>query len=431
MNRYAQMLAVLRRTPAAERIYQLYGTQEGNLARQLTRYSRLVKAHDNDFHVNDQPLYLISSPGRTEICGNHTDHQHGRVLTAAINRDMIACVTARQDLEVHLHSDGFPEITVDLADLRMQEQEKFTSEAIVRGIAALYQERGGELHGFDAVVQSDVPSGSGLSSSASFEVLIATIFETLHGKNILSPIEKAMLCQQVENTYFGKPSGLMDQLACSCGGLLAVDFKDGADVQPLDFSFNQAGYSMVIVQTGGNHADMNDEYAAIVQEMQQIANAMGEKWLRGVRQEQLIQHAQELRDAYGERALMRALHYCQENARVKQQTYALKNHDMGSFLTSVIESGESSWMLLQNVVANGRQPLALALALSSVMLRGCGAWRVHGGGFAGSILTFVPLERLDEFMMRMEQTFGHDCCFPIDVRATGGEVAFSVLEDEE
>ena len=426
MDSYAQMLAQLRRAPATERFARLYGHREGELARQLTRYSRLVKAHEDLFHANQAPLYLVSAPGRTEIAGNHTDHNNGRVLAAAVNLDCVACVSPRTDDKVFVQSQGFPAIELTLADLAPRKDEEGTSAALVRGVAAGMAERGFKIGGFDAAITSDVLSGSGLSSSAAYEVLICAIFDALYNGFTVNSTLRAQIAQYAENVYFGKPSGLMYQMASSTGGLVTIDFKGEPQVTPLSFGFNEAGYSLVVVNTGSSHDNLTAEYASIREEMQAVAQALGEKVLRQVRPEQVWQQINPLREKLGERAVLRAFHFFEENERVKQQVHAIRMNDLGAMFESVKASGESSWMLLQNVYPGGsvHQSLALALAMAASMLKDKGAWRVHGGGFAGTTLNFVPNEMVDAFVQRMEKVFGTHSCFVLDVRPEGAAIVF-------
>ena len=429
MNGYAQMLAQLKKTPAMERFARLYGKRDGELARQLTRYSRLVKEHEDIFHADDKPLYLISAPGRTEIIGNHTDHNNGRVLAAAVNLDCLACVSPRDDMNVCIHSQGDPVIALSLDDLAVHEEEKGTSAALVRGVAKGMADRGCRLGGFDAAVTSDVLGGSGLSSSAAYEVMVCAILDALYNGFTVASTPRAQIAQYAENVYFGKPSGLMDQMACSTGGLVTIDFKDEPVVEPLAFNFNEAGFALVVVNTGGSHDNLTPEYAAIRTEMEEVAAFFGEKVLRSVRPEQLEQQMGALREKVGERPILRAMHFFQENKRVKQMVQAIRRKDLAAMLAELNASGESSWKLLQNVFCVGtEQPMTLALALAEEMLAGKGAWRVHGGGFAGTTLNFVPLDLADTFVQRMQAVYGDHSCFVLDVRPEGAAVVFSTQE---
>ena len=426
MDHYAQMLSLLKRPAAMERLARLYGHREGELARQLTRYSSLVEAHENLFHLPDAPLYLISAPGRTEIIGNHTDHNNGRVLAAAVNLDCIACVSPRDDMLVRVYSAGYPGIEISLDELTPKKEEEGTSAALIRGVAKGMADRGFRLGGFDAAVTSDVLGGSGLSSSAAYEVMMCAVIDALYNGFTCESTPRAQISQYAENVYFGKPSGLMDQMASSTGGLVTIDFKDEPQVTPLSFGFQDAGYSLVVVNSGGSHDNLTPEYASVRTEMQGVAELLGQKVLRQVRPEQLWQHIPELRKKLGERAVLRAFHFMDENKRVKAMVQAIQNKDIPAMFEQIIASGESSWMLLQNIYPAGKdQPLALALAIAAEMLKGKGAWRVHGGGFAGTTLNFVPNDMVDEFVRRMEFVFGDRSCFVLDVRPEGAAVVLT------
>ncbi|MBR4537450.1 MAG: galactokinase [Clostridia bacterium] len=428
MNRYSQMLSKMKHSPAMERFSRLYGHREGELARQMSRYTNLVKAHEELFHADAGPLYLISAPGRTEIIGNHTDHNNGRVLAAAVNLDCVACVSPRDDMNVRIHSAGYPPIELNLEDLTVHPEEEGTSAALVRGVAKGMLDRGFRLGGFDAAVTSDVMGGSGLSSSAAYEVMICAVIDALYNGFTCESTPRAQIAQYAENVYFGKPSGLMDQMACSTGGLVTIDFKAEPVVTPLSFSFQDAGYSLVVVNTGGSHDNLTAEYASVRAEMQGVAEMLGAKVLRQVRPEELWKHIPELREKLGERAVLRAFHFMDENKRVKDMVQAIRTGDIPAMFENIIASGESSWMLLQNIYpAGSHQPLSLALAMAASQLKGKGAWRVHGGGFAGTTLNFVPNEMVDEFVRRMENVFGDHSCFVLDVRPEGAAV---VLKEE-
>lgn len=425
MNTYAKMLAQLKRSSSMERLSRLYGHREGELVRQLTRYSDLIKTHEDLFHA-DGPLYLISAPGRTEIIGNHTDHNNGRVLAAAVNLDCIACVSPREDMTVRLYSAGYPGIELSLDDLAPRKEEEGTSAALVRGVARGMADRGFRLGGFDAAVTSDVLGGSGLSSSAAYEVMICAILDALYNDFTCESTPRAQIAQYAENVYFGKPSGLMDQMACSTGGLVTIDFKNEPAVTPLFYDFEAAGYSLVVVNTGGSHDNLTAEYASVRTEMQAVAELMGQKVLRQVRPEDLWKHLPELREKLGERPLLRAFHFMDENKRVKAMVQAIQAGDVSCMFEQIIASGESSWMLLQNIYPAGKnQPLSLALAMAAAMLKGKGAWRVHGGGFAGTTLNFVPNGMVDEFVSRMNAVFGDRACFVLNVRPEGAAVVLS------
>ena len=424
MNTYSRMLHELQTPEVLDRIRALYGQRDGMLQRQLSRYVQAVKAHMELFG-SPEPLYLISAPGRVEIAGNHTDHQNGCVLAAAVNLDMIAAVTPRADMTVRLQSKGYPMLELSLDTLDPVPEEKGTTAALIRGVARGLRDDGRRVGGFEAAVFSDVLSGSGLSSSAAFEVLTAAVFDALYpAETPLDPVKRAQIAQYAENVFFGKPSGLMDQMASSVGGLTAIDFKHPTPViEPVRFSFEQVGYSIVVVDTHGSHDRLTGEYAAIREEMTAVARFFGEETLRRVHRDQVMCSVGKLRKACGDRAVLRALHFFEENGRVPRQTQNLRQGNLDAFLKGIIESGESSWMLLQNVHMPGAdQPMSLALALARTLLAGRGAWRVHGGGFAGTTLNFVPQDLLPAFISTMENSFGAGCCHILDVRPEGPAV---------
>lgn len=403
-------------------LQELYGMDANLLKKTRSSYIALIRQFQSLFcHPNAR---LFSSPGRTEISGNHTDHNHGRVLAGAINLDNIAIAAPNDSKWVRIHSKGYPQLLVDLSRTKPQSREKYTSQALIRGIGARFGQLGYEVGGFDACIDGRVPKGSGLSSSASFEVLIATIFNSLfhHGK--VDPIRIAQIGQFAENNYFEKPCGLMDQTACSVGGLVTIDFQDPlrARVKKLNLDFQSTGFSLVITDTGGHHADLTDEYASVAGEMKSVAAALGKKVLRSVRSAQLMHRLPAVRKKTGDRALLRAFHFLEENERVGRQVDALENNNIPGFLQEVIASGFSSFMYNQNIFTtqNPReQGVALGLLLSERILKDRGAWRVHGGGFAGTIQAFVPQSLLGTFIATMEKTFGKGSCYPLCIRNAG------------
>lgn len=425
MNRYASMIRNLKTPQTIARLMQLYGSRDGVLVEQTTRYTALIKRHEEFFHTEEEVL-MISAPGRTEIGGNHTDHNKGKVLAAAVNLDTLAAVSARGDKLVHVHSEGYPAMTIDLTDLAQHDEEKGTTAALIRGVAARMNELGYQIGGFDAAIHSTVASGSGLSSSAAFEVLTCAILDTLYNGGSLDAKTQAKIGQYAENVYFGKPSGLLDQMASANGGLVYVDFKhEDPDVRPLAYDFAKKGYALVVVGTGGSHDDLTDEYAAIPAEMKQVAACFGESYLRQVRPEEFYIGISALREKTSDRAVLRAMHFFQENDRVDAQTAALKRDNVEEFFHQIIASGRSSYMYLQNVYAQERpqeQSLSVALALAESMLGGKGAWRVHGGGFAGTTLNFVPQGDLKRFISTMEGVFGSHSCHVLDIRPEGAAV---------
>lgn len=369
--------------------------------------------------------YHFSAPGRTEIGGNHTDHQHGCVLAAAVNLETLADVSLNGSDKIWVQSDGYPAFYVDLTDLSIHEEEKNTTAALVRGVAAAFVQRGAKLQGFDMVVVSDVLPGSGLSSSAAFEVLVGTILNELFFDKKLSPVEIAQIGQYAENVYFGKPCGLMDQMASSVGGMVYIDFADSENpiVKKIDFDFRAAGYDLCIIDSGADHADLTDEYAAITRELKELCSFFGKEYLRQIPETDFMAALPELRKTVSDRAILRAMHVYRENERVAAQCDALKNNDINTFLRLVTESGHSSWMYMQNICPVGavqKQPVAFALALCDSLLRGKGAYRVHGGGFAGTVQAFVPHHMLDGFKEAVEAGLGKGSCHVLNVRPYGG-----------
>lgn len=369
--------------------------------------------------------YHFSAPGRTEISGNHTDHQHGCVLAAAVNLETVAEVTLNDRGVVAVASEGYAPVEIDLSDLSIHPEEKNTTAALIRGVAAAFAQRGAKLQGFDAQVRSTVLPGSGLSSSAAFEVLIGTIFNELCFEKRLSAVEVAQIGQYAENVYFGKPSGLMDQTASSVGGMVFIDFADPAHpvVENLSLDLNALGYALCIVDSGADHADLTDEYAAIPVECRQVAAFFGKEVLRDVDEAAFYAQLKEVRAATSDRAILRAIHFFGENKRVQQQFAALQAGDFDAFLQMVTESGRSSWMYLQDITPAGaiqHQDMAVALALCDRLLQGSGAFRVHGGGFAGTVQAFVPLAKLEQFRSGIEAVLGQGACHVLSIRAEGG-----------
>jgi len=369
--------------------------------------------------------YVFSAPGRTEIGGNHTDHQHGCVLAAAVDLETVATVWVDDSSLIQIDSEGYRVITVDLNELDVREDEKNTTASLIRGIASAFVQRGAKLSGFRAKVKSTVLPGSGLSSSAAFEVLIGTILNELFFEKKLSAIEIAQIGQYAENVYFGKPCGLMDQMASSVGGMVYIDFEDPEKpkVQKLEADLETFGYGLCIIDTGADHADLTDEYAAIPGELAQLCQFFGKKYLREIPKAEFVQKIPELRGKVTDRAILRAFHIYQENDRVRQQVEALRWDDIDAFLDLVKESGRSSWMYLQNITPAGavkHQEVAVALALCETYLKGQGAYRVHGGGFAGTVQAFVPLDMLDSFKASIEAVLGENSCHVLNIRQEGG-----------
>ncbi len=369
--------------------------------------------------------YYFSAPGRTEISGNHTDHQHGCILAAAVNLETVAEVIVLDDPTIIIHSEGYPSVEISLNDLEVHPEEMNTTKALVRGVAAAFVQRGAELKGFLAKVRSTVLPGSGLSSSAAFEVLMGTIMNELFFEKKLTPVEIAQIGQWAENVYFGKPCGLMDQTASSVGGMVFIDFADPKKpiVEKLDFDFEKAGHALCIIDCGADHANLTGEYAAIPGELKVLCTLFGREVLRDIPEEEFFEKLPTVRHKVSDRAILRAIHFYQENKRVQKQAKALKENDFDTFLQLVKESGRSSWMYLQNITPAGaveHQDMALALAMCDTLLKGKGAYRVHGGGFAGTVQAFVPTDMLDGFKKGIEAVFGKDSCHVLSVRNAGG-----------
>ena len=371
------------------------------------------------------PARYFSAPGRTEIGGNHTDHQRGRVLAAAVNLDTVAAVRVNGTNIIRIQSKGYPMSVVDLDNLTPVESEINSTPALIRGVAARFVQLGCKVEGFDAYCESTVLPGSGLSSSAAYEVLIGTIINCLFFDKKLSAIEIAQVGQYAENVFFGKPCGLMDQMASSVGAMVFIDFKDpqAPVVEKIDFDFASAEHALCIIDTGADHADLTDEYAAIPGELKALCNILGEGELRSISKMDFYSNIQRLREEVGDRAVLRAIHIYDENQRVKLQKKALQAGDFASFLSYVTESGLSSWRHLQNVIPAGRkekQEVAFALTIAEKLLNGRGACRVHGGGFAGTIQAFVPNDLLEDFKNGIESVLGEGSCYVLSIRPQGG-----------
>lgn len=388
----------------------------------VKRYQALFSAGDN------AQAALFSSPGRTELGGNHTDHQHGCVLAASVNMDMLAVAAPNGTALVRIHSEGYPVLTVDLSSLSPAEDERETSAALVRGVAARMAELGQSPAGFDAYVCSSVPAGSGLSSSAAYEVLVGTIFNVLFCNQVFTPVQVAQIGQYAENVFFGKPCGLMDETASAVGGVVSIDFQDPAApaVRKVNFDFSATGHTLCIINSGADHADLTDAYAAITSEMKSVAACFGKAVLRDVDEAAFRATIPELRKALGDRAVLRAIHFFAENRRAAQEAQALEQGDFAAFLALVRASGLSSSLYLQNTFAPSdprQQAIPLVLWAAEEVLQGTGAVRVHGGGFAGTVQAFVPNDRLPDFLTAMERLLGPGMCHMLSIRPEGGCLA--------
>lgn len=390
---------------------------------QRARYVDALEKFEELYGIKEVEIY--SAPGRSEIGGNHTDHQNGKVLAASIDLDAIAVVAKREECMVRIKSEGYDAFEIDISALEPQKQEEGTTQALVRGVANGIKERGYNIGGFDAYITSDVLSGSGLSSSAAYEVLMGNILSGLYNENKVEPIVIAQIGQEAEKNYFGKPCGLMDQMACSVGGMIYIDFADERHpiVRKVDAGFNAFGHCLCIVDTKGSHADLTDEYAAVPEEMKKVAEYFGKSLLCQVEKKDFYQNISRIRKTVGDRAVLRALHWFEENERVEAQVTALENRRFDEFKILIKESGDSSYKYLQNVfsVKNiEEQSVSLALALSDLLLKNKGVSRVHGGGFAGTIQAFVPADFIQEYKQSMEAVFGKNSCYILHIRPVGG-----------
>ena len=405
-----------------QKLTLLYGADQ--LEAQHQRYADAVDSFVEIYGDRDN-LRIFSAPGRTEIAGNHTDHNHGRVLAASVNLDVIAIASANDSGVIAIQSKGYKMDRIAVDDLEIKEAEINKAASLIRGMASRFVQKGLKIGGLDAYTTSNVLKGSGLSSSAAFEVLVGNLLSGLYNDGTVSPVEIAKYAQYAENVYFGKPSGLMDQMASSVGNLITIDFADpeAPVIEPVDFDFAALGCALCIVDTGGNHADLTNEYAAIPAEMKAVATLFGEEVLRPVSYEALLSKAGEIREKLGDRALLRAIHFVQENRRVEEIVAALRKGDYDRFLTLLTQSGRSSFCYLQNVYANiapQEQGLSLALALSEQLLDGRGAFRVHGGGFGGTTQNLVPLDLVPQFKETIESVFGAGSCHILFIRPLGG-----------
>ncbi len=406
-----------------ETLTRLYGRSA--LASARNRCAQLLEAFSQAFGTEASALF--SAPGRTEVGGNHTDHQHGRVLAAAVDLDILAAAAPNDSGVIRVQSQGYAPIIVDLGELTPRPEEVNTSAALIRGVAARMAELGCSLEGrgLDVCMTSTVPGGSGLSSSAAFEVLMGTMLNDLFAGGTHTPVEIAQIGQYAENVFFGKPCGLMDQTASSVGGVVAIDFADTAHpaVEQISLDLTAAGYGLCILDSGAGHADLTGEYAAITDELKAVCHCFGKEVLREIPQEEFLARLPQVRAAAGDRAALRALHFYGENLRAGQEAQALAEGDFDRFLALVRESGRSSAMYLQNVVPTGQtaqQELMLTIALCDAILSGRGAVRVHGGGFGGTAQAFVPLDLLSEFKTRTEAVLGSGSCHVVTIRPVGG-----------
>ena len=409
--------------------------RDGGLSKYASLYAdidhtaeRIIEAI-NCFTKNygsDRDIYVFSVPGRSEIIGNHTDHNHGKVMAGAINRDILAVVAKNDDNVIRFCSEGYSKDQIKISDTACSDKfRKYTSRALVAGMVNAFVEAGLSVGGYDAYSCTEVLKGSGLSSSAAFEVMIGNILNHLYNDGRVDNKEIAKYAQYSENVYFGKPCGLMDQMACAVGGFVYIDFESNTNpiVESVDFSLADAGYSLCIVNTGGSHAGLNEDYASVPSEMKAVAAYLGKDVLRGLSEEDIIRAIPLLRKRSGDRAILRAIHFVRENDRVERAKDALKSADLDSFYEIIIASGRSSYQYLQNVYTNHNpfeQGISLALCIADGVLYGKkGAFRVHGGVFAGTIQAFVKNDDLPEFIEKMNSVFGEGAATPLNIRPLG------------
>ncbi len=419
----AKMLEYIKLGSLDTRLCEIYPT--ASLDEVKDRYIRAIREFES-LYGGERDVSLFSVPGRTELSGNHTDHNRGCVIAASVDLDIIAVVARRDDAIISVKSEGFPKDTVDLTEYTAPNSAFFgRSASIIAGVCAGFSKGGYAVGGFDAYTTSSVPGGSGLSSSAAFENMIGTILSHLYNEGKLPPVEIAKISQYAENVFFGKPCGLMDQIACAVGGIVAIDFADPSApvVESIPFDISKAGYALCIVSTGGSHADLTEEYAAIPGEMRAAASALGADVLRQTTKDELIAAIPALRDRVGDRAILRALHFFEENERVAEQKQALCAQDLDKFLELVKSSGRSSFCYLQNVYTNKspeEQGLSIALCLAEIYLKDKhAAWRVHGGGFAGTIQVLLPKVEAEPFKAVIDSAFGKESAKILHVRASG------------
>ena len=410
----------------AARLASLYCCAPAETASKAARYAAVLDGLEKTFGSHAE-AGLYSAPGRTEIGGNHTDHQHGRVLAGSVNIDMIAAAAPNDKNQLRVQSEGYDLCIIDLDDLEARKEEENTTASLLRGECAAFTQRGAKLAGLDVYISSNVPKGSGVSSSAAFEVLIGVILNDCFMAEKVSPIAIAQIGQWAENVYFGKPCGLMDQMASSVGNIITIDFASPAKpvVEPVAVDFSKAGLALCILDSGADHADLTDEYAAIPAECRAVAAVCGGEVLRDVPFETFLAKLPECRRQCGDRAVLRAFHVYADNDRVAKQVAALHDGDFGTFLSLVNESGCSSWEYLQNVIPAGykeHQEVGVTIAAAKHLLGDKGAVRVHGGGFAGTVQAFMPVEMLDEFKAGMEAILGEGRCHVLSIRPEGGAV---------
>jgi len=416
-----ELISKIKNNELDEKLADIY-VDEALIVSQKERYIKAVEKFVSLYGDSDVEVY--STPGRSEVCGNHTDHQHGEVLAAAINLDIIA-VVSKNDSVVKILSDDYDIQAIDITDLEKKDLEVETSEGLIRGVLARYKELGYKIGGFNAYMTSNVLQGSGLSSSAAFEVMIGTVLSGLYNDMSIDPVTIAKVGQYSENVYFGKPCGLMDQCACSVGSLIHIDFKDPSTpvVEKINVDFSEFEHSLCIVDVHASHADLTNDYASIPYEMKKVAKFFDQEFLRDVSEEEFYKHLPEVRKAVNDRAVLRTIHLFEENKRVRRIVEALNHRDFKTFKEVIKLSGESSYKYLQNIYSNNdvdNQAVSIAIALSEDIIKDHGVVRVHGGGFAGTIQVFVKDDFVDEYKQEIEKYFGEGSCHVLKIRKYGG-----------
>lgn len=417
----SEMKAAVQSGKYDEKFLYLYG---GDVADARSRYCGVIDEFAEFFDYTDGEFYIFSAPGRTELCGNHTDHNYGKVLAGAVNIDVIGVVCKNKSDTIRVKSKGHSIDEIKMNELEAKESEQGNSTGILRGITARIKELGYNIGSFDAYTVSDVPAGSGLSSSAAYECLLGCIMSVIYNDDAVSNVELAKISQFAENKYFGKPCGLMDQLTIATGSAVKFDFKNISEPQidKIDYDFRSSGYALCITDTGGSHADLTDDYASVREEMEAVAAVFGKRVLREVPKEDVIAHMAGIREKLGDRAILRAMHYYGENERVEKAAAALRNNDFSTFLKCITQSGLSSYMYNQNVFSTKdvkNQGVSLALNIAERVIGNDGAYRVHGGGFAGTMQAFVPTGKVEEYKASMEAVFGSGSCYILSIRPCG------------
>ncbi|MGN0107648.1 MAG: galactokinase [Hominilimicola sp.] len=408
-----------------DKLKYLYSCDDSNIKQYADRYIDVIESFEQTFGKTDE-IALFSAPGRTEIGGNHTDHQHGCVLAGSVNLDVISAARPNGTNTVRIQSRNYKMDVIELDDLEIHEEQFDKAIALIRGVIRKFVDLGYDVKGFDAYTTSNVLKGSGLSSSAAFEVLVGTIINGLFANNEVNPVEIAKFGQFAENVYYNKPSGLMDQMASSVGSVVAIDFMstEAPVVNKVEFDLQKHGHALCIIDSGADHADLTDEYAAVPADMKEVAKFFGKNYLREVDKQEFMANIQNIREKiHNDRAVLRAIHFFNENERAQEEVTALKNNDFEKFRELVKASGRSSYMYLQNVFAPSmpkNQAVSLTLALCDELLGNRGAYRVHGGGFAGTIQAFVPFDMLDEFKNKIEEVLGEGMCHVLSIRPVGG-----------